>query len=235
MSPDAVSERWEILMVALILGAAHLISPRLYGLRKDSARLARQEAFGGGLSVAYVFLHLIPSLDAFQDVVGQRIYFVALLGFVAVYALDIRFQPPRHHHPTKYHAYLAVFFLYNGLLVFTLGLNLPSTPILTLVFAVSLAIDVLNTDLEMQTDYGSRFEKSGRWLLLAGVVIGYAMTLIRHPIPVVVDIVTAALAGFLMFQTYNGLLPASRNKNFRAFVAGLATFFVLHLLLGGVD
>ena len=232
MSLDAMSEQWQILVVALILGAAHLIAPRAYAVRKDPAR---QVAFGGGLSLAYVFLHLIPSLDAFQAVVGQRIYFVALLGFVAVYALNVRFQPPREHHPTKYHAYLGVFFLYNGLLVFTLALNLPSTPILTLVFALSLALDVLDTDLEMQADYGSRFAKSGRWVLLAGVAFGYAFSLIRHPNPLVVDILTAALAGFLMFQTFNGLLPASRNKNFRAFVAGIATLWVFHVLLGGAD
>lgn len=232
MSLDAMSDQLQILVVALILGAAHIIAPRVYAVRKDPAR---QMAFGGGLSLAYVFLHLIPSLDAFQAVVGQRIYFVALLGFLAVYALDVRFQPPREHHPTKYHAYLGVFFIYNGLLVFTLGLNLPSTPILTVVFAVSLALDVLNTDLEMQAEYGSRFVKSGRWVLLAGVAIGYGLSLVRHPNPLVVDILTAALAGFLMFHTFNGLLPASRNKNFRAFVAGIVTLWVFHVLLGGAE
>ena len=54
MSLDAVSEQWQILVVALILGAAHLIGPRAYAVRKDPAR---QVAFGGGLSLAYVFLH----------------------------------------------------------------------------------------------------------------------------------------------------------------------------------
>jgi hypothetical protein len=75
-----------------------------------------------------VFLHLIPSLDASDSVVGPRIYFVALLGFVAFYGLDVVFQPSKHAHPTKYHAYLATFFLYGGLLIFTLGLNLPRHP-----------------------------------------------------------------------------------------------------------
>jgi hypothetical protein len=31
--------------------------------------------------------------------VGPRIYFVALLGFVAFYGLDVMFQPPKHAHP----------------------------------------------------------------------------------------------------------------------------------------
>ena len=232
MSLDAISEQWEVLLIALILGSAHVISPRIFGLRKHPEI---QQAFGGGLSVAYIFLHLIPSLDASNELVGPQIYFVALLGFVAFYGLDVLFQPPRDAHPTKYHAYLWVFFLYDGLLVFTLGLELPPTPILTLVFAVSLAVDVLNTDLELQEGFGERFVKSGRWVLLAGVASGYALSLVRRPHPVVVDIVTAALAGFMMFHTFNGQFPVVRNKKFPAFVVGLLTFWGLHVLLGAVD
>ena len=232
MSLSSWSEQWEILLVALILGAAHIVAPRVKGLVKYPER---QQAFGGGLSVAYVFLHLIPSLDAADAVVGPRIYFVALLGFVAFYGLDVMFQPPKHAHPTKYHAYLSVFFVYDGLLIFTLGLNLPPTPILTLVFALSLALDVLNTDLEMQDEYGERFIKWGRWVLLAGVAIGYGLNLVRRPHPVVIDLVTAALAGFMMFHTANGVFPVSRNNKFWAFLAGLLTFALLHVLLGAVD
>ncbi len=232
MSLSSWSEQWEILLVALILGAAHIVAPRVKGLVKYPER---QQAFGGGLSVAYVFLHLIPSLDASDSVVGPRIYFVALLGFVAFYGLDVMFQPPKHAHPTKYHAYLSVFFLYDALLVFTLGLNLPPTPILTLVFALSLALDVLNTDLEMQEDFGDRFFKWGRWVLLGAVVIGYGLGLFRRPHPAAIDLLTAALAGFMMFHTANEVFPVSRNNKFWAFLAGVLAFGLLHVLLGGVD
>lgn len=232
MSLSSWSQQWEILLVALVLGAAHIVAPRVKGLIKYPER---QQAFGGGLSVAYVFLHLIPSLDASDSAVGPRIYFVALLGFVAFYGLDVVFQPPKHAHPTKYHAYLSTFFLYDGLLVFTLGLNLAPTPILTVVFALSLALDVLNTDLEMQDEYGERFVKRGRWVLLAGVALGYGLSLVRRPDPVVIDLVTAGLAGFMIFHTNNGVFPVSRNKKFPAFLAGVLAFWLLHVLLGPVD
>jgi len=178
MSLSAMSEQWEILLVALILGAAHILSPRVARIRKDQAQ---GTAFTGGLSVGYVFLHLIPSLDASDHVVGPGIYFIALLGFVVFYGLDVLFQAPNHEHPTKYHAYLGAFFLYDALLIFTLGLNLPPTPILTLLFAVALALDVLSTDLNLQDEYGARFVELGRWVLLAGVATGYALSLVRRP------------------------------------------------------
>jgi hypothetical protein len=229
MSLDAISEQWEILLFALILGAAHLIAPRAYAIRRDPERW---QAFGGGLSAAYVFLHLLPSLDTFHAVLGQGIYFITLLGFVAFYALDLRYQPPRHHHPTKYHVYLAAFFLYYALLVFTLGLNLPSTPILTMLFAVSLALDAVENDIELQETYGARFVRSGRWVLLAGVAFGYSMNLVRRPHVMYIDILTAALTGFMIFHTFVGLFPVSRTRKFPAFVAGMLTFLSLHVLLG---
>ena len=201
----------------------------------QQAQAEAQAAFGGGLSVAYVFLHLIPSLDASHALVGPRIYFVALLGFVFFYGLDAFFQPPKHTHPTKYHAYVGTFFIYDGLMVFTLGLELPPTPILTVVFALSLALDVLNTDVELQEDYGARFVKSGRWVLLAGVASGYALSLVRRPHPVVVDILTAALAGFMIFHTSKGVFPISKDSKFPAFLAGVLLFWLLHVLLGAAE
>jgi len=77
MSLDSLSEQWETLVVALVLGDAHVISARVVRLRRHPAQ---QPAFSGGLSVGYVFLHLMPSLDAGDRVVGPRTYFVALLG-----------------------------------------------------------------------------------------------------------------------------------------------------------
>lgn len=228
-----MSERWwEVALVALILGAAHVVSPRVFAARKDPER---QEAFGEGLSVAYVFLHLLPSLDASGALLGSRIYFVALLGFVAFYGLDTFFQPPRHRHATKYHAYLLAFFLYDGLMVFTLGNQLPSTALLTLVFATALAVDVLDTDIELQGEFGAKFAKNGRWVLLAGIAAGFGLGLLRRPNPAVVDILTAALVGFMMFHTFKWLFPASEKKKFPAFVAGLLLFLVLHVLLGAAE
>jgi len=231
MHPNVVVERWEILLVALVVGGAHLVSPWIFKRRKDPAR---QKAFSGGLLIGYVFLHLIPSLDASHELIGSRIYFVALLGFVVFYGLDVFYQPRAHPRPTKYHAYLGTFFVYDGLLVFTLGMVLPPSPWIALAFAVALALDVLSTDIELEEQYGVRFVRSGRWVLLAGIATGYVLSLFRRPHPVYIDILTAVLAGFMMFRVFNGELPV-RTKKFGAFCAGLAVFSVLHLFVGAVE
>jgi hypothetical protein len=51
----------------------------------------------------------------------------------------------------------------------------------------------------------------------------------------VVDILTAALAGFMMFHTAKGVFPVSRDNKFREFLAGVLTFWLLHVLLGAAE
>jgi len=120
-------------------------------------------------------------------------------------------------------------------LVFTLGLALPPTTTLSIVFALALALDVLGTDIDLQAEFGARFAKSGRWVLLAGVATGYALSLFRRPDPLVVDVLAAALTGFVMFHTFEGQFPVTRGNKFPAFAAGLLLFFGLHLLLGAAE
>lgn len=67
----------------------HLAAPKLFALRE---RIRRAEgSFSGGLAVAYVFLHLLPEIDAGGELLGPRIYFVVLVGLAttAVFAVSI--------------------------------------------------------------------------------------------------------------------------------------------------
>jgi hypothetical protein len=225
MSMELFSENWEILMVALFLVSVHVIGPRVRDLRRHPDY---QEAFGAGLSVAYVFLHLIPALDGENDPLGQRVYFIALLGFTLFYWLDIHFIK---HEKRRYGTELAALFVYNFLMVFTLGLNLPSTPLLTAIFAFTLALDALDTDIDLCGRYGSRFVRHGRWVLIGGVLSGYGLGLVKRPEPLVVDAVTAALAGMMLFMVAKGLFPVSPKRRFPAFLGGMVLFAVLHVVL----
>ena len=228
--PAAITENLEILMVALVLIGGHLISPRVAARRMNQPAY---KAFSGGVSIGYVFLHLLPALDAGHAVVGKRIYAVALLGFVLFYGLDVVFKKGKSHHPTKYHAFLAALFIYDGLVVFTLGMELPPTAPLTAVFALSLALDLVSTDVDMERDFGSRFVRSGRWVLIAAVVAGYLFSLVRRPHELVIDVLTAALAGFMMFNVFSSTFPITKDHRFPAFLAGLVLFVGMHVVLGG--
>src|SRR3712207_1319441 len=89
-----------VLFTALLvagLAIVHLFSGRIRFL--NVLPRSRWLSAGGGISVAYVFVHLLPDLaeeqEAIRKVVGERfnfleyhVYLVALAGLAAFYGLD---------------------------------------------------------------------------------------------------------------------------------------------------
>ncbi|MFC6725906.1 hypothetical protein ACFQE1_16345, partial [Halobium palmae] len=80
---------------ALALAATHLFAGKLPSL--DRIPRSRWLSFGGGVSVAYVFVHLLPELGegagAVSDLIAlgfleRHVYLVAMVGFVAFYGLE---------------------------------------------------------------------------------------------------------------------------------------------------
>lgn len=88
------------LAIALLLAALHLAAPRIRKLPFIPERATG--SFGGGLAVAYVFLHLLPEIAEGNDAIGKAltdavrptplldlgIFLVALTGFTAFYGLE---------------------------------------------------------------------------------------------------------------------------------------------------
>jgi hypothetical protein len=84
-------------LAAAALALAHLFSAKLRFL--DGTPRSIWLSIGGGVSVAYVFVHLLPELAESQEVIAEAIgeglavlenhvYVVALLGLAAFYGLE---------------------------------------------------------------------------------------------------------------------------------------------------
>jgi len=218
-------------VVALVLAGVHLLSPAVS--RSLERRLHAFTSFSGGLAVAYVFLHLLPELDEGREVVGSRIYFLALLGFVLFYGVEYwihrsgRAEPHRAH----FRLYMSIEALYTALIVFTLGQQLPDTIGLTVVFTVSLGLHLLGGDIGSLETFGEAFRTRGRYVLAGAALVGHAMAVVREPHEVATDIVTAVLAGFFLFNVFQEELPDIPKARLGAFVAGITSFFVMREIL----
>lgn len=224
-------QTWEILFVALFIAACHFASPYVFRLLEKYRAAAA--SFSGGLAMSYVFLHLIPELDKGFGVVGDRIYFIALIGFTLFFGLElliVRHQASEPRTPL-FLLHMSIAFVYNWLTVFTLGMQLPATSALTVVFAVSLGLHLLSSDTGLQEKYKSRYIGSGRYLLIVAVICGYAQSLLRRPHELVIDSLTAILAGFMLYNVFRTELPELRHARYRPLLAGIGSFFFLHILL----
>src|SRR5262245_52127294 len=87
------------LLVTCLFAGIHLLGPRMEFLRAAPRRLWLSAA--GGISIAYVFVHILPELAHHQKVFSgggpfglldgseRHVYFMALLGLVCFYGLDL--------------------------------------------------------------------------------------------------------------------------------------------------
>jgi hypothetical protein len=85
------------LLAAIVLALVHLFASKRRFLRGTPRSQWRSAA--GGISVAYVFIHLIPELSARQETLARasesvvgffeyHVYLVSLVGLMTIYGLE---------------------------------------------------------------------------------------------------------------------------------------------------
>ncbi len=94
MTPTALA-----LVAAAVLAAVHLLGDRLGGL--DVVPRSAVLSAGSGVSVAYVFVHLLPEVARVEDELGELVtagplrylehhaWLLALAGLVVFYGLEL--------------------------------------------------------------------------------------------------------------------------------------------------
>ncbi len=73
-------------VIAILFIIVHLWSNHLYTLFYRSTSVAAD--FGGGMAIAYVFIHLLPELEMGETIFGIPLQFVTLLGFLLYYGME---------------------------------------------------------------------------------------------------------------------------------------------------
>jgi hypothetical protein len=94
-------------ILSVLLAIVHIFSGKLRFLRSTPRN--RWLSFGSGISVAYVFIHILPELDNYQEAIRDSIaaqiaflehhvYLLALLGLAVFYALERSAKESRQHN-----------------------------------------------------------------------------------------------------------------------------------------
>jgi zinc transporter ZupT len=233
-------------LFALVLAAVHLFVGRLRML--EAVPRSRWLSVAGGVSVAYVFVHLLPEIGAAAAAVDEtdsplaavenHVYVVALLGFVVFYGLE-RFarehcDPEDLPEPTPFVVsdrafwlHTASFAAYNALIGYLLVHQEDPDVTGTTLFVVAMALHFLVNDVGLREHHGEVYRHYGRWLLAGavvfGVAIGYAVTVTE----LFVNVLFAFLAGGIVLNAIKEELPAERRSRFWAFAAGATGYTVL--------
>ena len=237
-------------VTALVI--VHLFAGQLRFL--DRIPRSRWLSFSGGISVAYVFIHIFPELheagqrlndgSQFLRLIEHHAYLVGLGGLAVFYGLEIVVrnaqrrraeQPGPEQGPTTtgleiFWLHIAAFATYNGLIGYLL-INREEQELSDLLFfTFAMGLHFLVNDFGLRQDHRSTYHHTGRWVLSAAVAAGWIVGLVTQISGAAVDVLFSFLAGGIILNVLKEELPGERESRFLPFLAGAAAGAALLLL-----
>jgi len=198
-------------------------------------------SLAGGVSVAYVFLHILPSLrlagEAFVDsnlpmmVTHEISYLVALVGFTGYYGLE-QFVTESDDglgrpSPGVYRVHLLSFAAYNALFGYLLAQREADSGLALWVFVLTVGLHLVVVDFGLVRHHADRYRRRGRWVLAVSVLLGAAVGLLLGLHPIVIEGVTAFLGGAIVLNSIKEELPAKSESSFRIFALAATAYGLL--------
>lgn len=231
------------LVAAAALGLVHVLAGKLRFLEGIPRSVWLSAA--GGISVAYVFVHLLPELAASQAAVeegaegllpfiDEHVWVVALVGLALFYGVEKHSLSSRQRQEktggedtTTDDAFwlsMASFAVYNGLIGYLL-LHGQSEDVQTLVlFTLALGVHFVVNDFALREHHKEAYRRVGRWVLLVAVLAGWLVAAITEVSEAALALVLAFIAGGVVLNVLKEELPGERRARFGAFALGAAGY-----------
>ena len=234
-------------ILAVGLAAVHLLAGRLWFL--DGLPRSRALSFAGGVSVAYVFVHLFPEVQEAGAAIHEselgplalfaehHVYLVALTGFVTFYGLERLAQEAGGGReesapdPDVFWLHIGSFGAYNALVGYLLLHREEAGLTSLLLFFVAMALHFVVNDHGLREHHGALYRRRGRWLLAAAILLGTGVGLVVAVPEGVLAVLFAFLAGGVVLNVIKEELPEERESRFPAFAAGTAGYAALLLIV----
>lgn len=231
------------LIAALIIACAYLT-----GGRVDSSEAVgrfwshrRSISAAAGVSVAYVFVDVLPELELQRKVLvnaasgaqmlfaEQRIYLLALWSFVVFYGLQHMVLLTRDrrrnakgagHVDGVYRLQLTSYAAYSALIGYLLLERSAGGVTALAAFAFAMALHFLIVDHALSEEHGDTYRRSARWLLAVSVLAGWLIGVLLPVSEVVIARLFAILAGGVVITSLGSELPNVRSGSFWPFCLG---------------
>jgi hypothetical protein len=233
---------------ALGLTLVHLFAGQLRFL----ATLPRSRwlSLASGVSVAYVFVHILPELNAAQQDIPanlingmtfleHHVYLVAMLGLIAFYGLErsARISQYRNRQRGKgestdagvFWIHIASFAGYNALIGYLLVHREESGLFNLLLFFVAMAMHFIVNDFGLRENHKKPYDRIGRWILAGAVMIGWTIGISTRIHQAALAVLFAFLAGGIVLNVLKEELPEERESRFFSFALGAVSYTILLL------
>lgn len=229
---------------AVVLAAVHVLARRFEEALAVVPR-NRWLSIGGGISIAYVFMHLLPEIAAVEEHVREADvalpwlerhgWLAALAGLVVFYGLEQHARNVRRDEAGSTPddvgwLHVASYAVYNALAGYLLRERAEEGSVTLVLFTVAIGVHFLVNDAGLVEDHGAVYRRAGRWLVAGGVLVGWAVSAVLELEPAAVAVVVAFLGGGIVMNVLKEELPDERRSRFGAFVAAAVGYAALLLL-----
>jgi hypothetical protein len=226
------------LVVASAFASGKYIHPsHLLGRRKWLS-------IAGGVAIAYVFVDILPELaekhEAFLESYGeadvlfaeQRIYLAALAAFVFFYGVEHLLAADRSRRALLtgsigHGLHVLAFALYAALIGYLLVERLEEGYAALILYAAAMSLHFLTVDHALRREHEERYDRGGRWVLTASVLLGWFVGTTIEISPATLARLFALVAGGVVINSIKEELPSEKEGNFWAFLAGAAGYALL--------
>lgn len=216
-------------LAVTLLALVHLYGSRVRLL--GSLWHTRFLSAAGGISVAYVFVELLPRLDGSRGVIMQffnaavydkHVYIVAFLGFVFYYGVEgiSRAAKNTPREPLAFWISLLSYLLFNFLVGYeVVDVNDPLVhPLYLFTFAVGLHYFI--NDHALVKLHRKEYETFGRWVLVGGLYLGWLAGMLTEIPEHYIAFAVAFVAGGMILNTLRYELPANPKNGYLSFALG---------------
>jgi len=131
--------------------------------------------------------------------------------------------------PAVFWIHIGSFAVYNVLIGYLLLHREVESVSALLFFAVAMALHFLVSDYGLNEDHRHVYRRTGRWILVAAVAVGFAVGLALKVSEAAVAVLIAFLAGGVILNVLKEEVPSERQSRFWAFSLGLASYAALLL------
>jgi uncharacterized membrane protein len=240
---------WLQLVAVMGLACIHLVAGKIRFLQAwpRSAWLS----FAGGISVAYVFVHVFPELEEAQQAISghgalayleHHAYLIALVGLTLFYGLEhwvsqnkarIESANAAAHSRSgrrMFWLHIGTFGLYNALIGYLLVYRESSLHELVL-YCLAMGFHFLVNDYGLVARHREIYLRQGRWVMAFAVLVGWGVGKAVEIEEAATSMLFAFLAGGVVLNVLKEELPEERQSRLWPFVLGVALYALLLLLI----
>lgn len=241
------------LCFAIAFAVVHLLSKHMSFLRQMPR--SKLLSFAGGIAVSYVFVHLLPELNHYQESIHKskfvkiisffenHMYVFAMIGLAIFYCLERMGQDVRSNNtdssnetqtPKKvFWVHMLGFFMYNFLIGYLLIREETKAMKEMVLYFIALSVHFISNDHGLRHLHKTLYDRYGRWLLSLAVLAGWGVGAITRISEMFIAILFALLAGSMVLNVLKEELPEERESNIGAFLIGVVLYTILLAFIEG--